>query len=378
MNGMVSILKKEIREILRDPYTLLVAILLPLVLLFLFGYALNLDLKDIPVAVVDLDNSPESRGYVDALINTRKFELKYRLNNPEEAGLLLDQGKAKLILLIPTGFAKDLSAGRTAEVQTLVDGTFPTSAKVVQGYLEGVTESYNARLLSKHFDAMGISSGEMLTPAVVAIPRVRYNPAFRSVNFIVPGLFGVILMAFPPMLSALAIVREKERGSIQQIFISPVRPLAFIVGKLIPYAVIAYCEMILILLAARYWFGVPIAGNVWLFALASVPYVFSTVAIGLLVSTLTRSQLAAMLMAIVLTMMPAFLFGGFMWPIFTMPKIFQSYSYLFPARYYTQIIRGVFLRGAGLDAWMDQLVMLAAYATVLVALSALLFKKKVG
>ncbi|MFQ5814610.1 MAG: ABC transporter permease, partial [Anaerolineae bacterium] len=375
MNDIIPILRKEFREIWRDPYTLGIAIFLPLVLLFLFAYALNLDVKNIALAVVDLDNSPESRAYIETFVNTDKFSLRYRPANPQEAGRLLDQGKAQVVLLIPSGFSRTLAGGGTAHVQTLADGTFPTTARVVQGYVDAINEVFTGRLLSEHFAALGMRGGGLLAPAVRVLPRVRYNEAMKSTNFIVPGLIGVILMAFPPLLSALAIVREKERGSIQQIFVSPLRPWAFIVGKLIPYGAIAFGELLLVLLATRYWFGVPLAGNVWLFVLATVPYVIGTVAIGLLVSTLTRSQLAAMLMAIVLTMMPAFLFSGFMFPIFTMPTVLQFYAYAFPARYYSEITHGVFLKGVGLEVWLGQLVILVIYTAALITLASLRFKK---
>ena len=375
MQGTIPILKKEFREIWRDPYTLGIAIFLPLILLFLFAYALNLDVEDVPLAVVDLDNSAESRAYVNALVNTDKFTLLAHPDSPEEAGRLLDQGKAQVALLIPAGFSRSLLGGETGEVQTLIDGTFPTSARVIKDYVNAANDAFTARLLADHFADLGLEGGG--PPAVTAVPRVRYNPGLKSANLIVPGLIGVILMAFPPLLSALAIVREKERGSIQQIFVSPVRPLAFIVGKLLPYVAIAYVELLLVLLAARTWFDVPLVGNVWLFLLASIPYVVSTVAIGLLVSTLTRSQLAAMLLAIVLTLMPSFLFSGFMFPIFTMPRLLQIYSYFFPARYYMDITMGTFLKGVGPEVWLPQLLILLIYTAALVTLASLRFQKKV-
>jgi ABC-2 type transport system permease protein len=213
---------------------------------------------------------------------------------------------------------------------------------------------------------------------VVAVPRIYFNPALKSLNFIAPGMISVILMAFPPLLSALAIVREKERGSIQQIFVSPLRPSAFIIGKLIPYGGIAYAELVLVLLVTRYWFGAPMAGSVWVYLLVAIPYVFSAVAIGLLVSTLTSSQLAAMLLAIVLTMMPSFLFSGFMIPIFTMPEVIQAYSYAFPARFFVDITSQIYLRGARFAAWWQPLSMLILYTVGMVAIAALRFRKKVG
>lgn len=378
MDSILPILKKELHEIWRDPYILGVAILLPLVLLFLFAYAFSLDVKDVPLAVVDLDQSAQSRSYANAFVNAGNFNLEYRPTSPDEAARLLDRGSVQAVLVIPGGFSQTLLQGGTAQVQTLLDGTFPTSALVIQGYVEAINNAFTEQLQQTHFAALGMNANPVLAPAVQAVTRVRYNPGLKSANFIVPGLIGVILMAFPPLLSALSIVREREHGSIQQIFVSPLKPWAFILGKLLPYGGIAYLELILILLATRYWFNVPLAGNLGLFLLASIPYVISTVAIGLLVSTMTRSQLTAMLLAIVLTMMPAFIFSGFMFPLYTMPGILQFYSYFFPARYFTEITHDVFLRGAGLQTWGSQLAILLISALGLIALASLRFKKKVS
>ncbi|HZD57817.1 MAG TPA: ABC transporter permease [Anaerolineales bacterium] len=378
MKSILPILEKELREIWRDPYTLGVAILLPLVLLFLFAYALNLDVKDTPLAVIDLDNSPKSRAYVNAILNSAKFELKYRPASPGEASRLLDHGRVRAVMIIPDGFSRTLLGGGRADVQTLIDGTFPTTALVVQGYIQAINASFSQNQISQQLESLGSAGGTSFAPTVTTLPRIRYNPEMESANSIVPGLIGVILMAFPPLLSALAIVREKERGSIQQIFVSPLKPWAFILGKLIPYGVIAYLELLLVLLATRYWFNVPVAGNIGLFLIASIPYVISTVAIGLLVSTLTKSQLTAMLLAIVLTMMPAFIFSGFMFPLNSMPEILQIYSYAFPARYFSEITTGVFLKGVGLQIWGPQLGILLFYTTILVILASLRFQKKVS
>lgn len=373
-----TIIKKEIREIWRDPYTLGIALVLPVILLFLFAYSLNLDVKNIPLAVFDQDNSRDSRAYVDAVINTGKFDLSYRPATPEDAERLLDKGAAQVVIMIPSGFRQTLLEGGSAEIQTLVDGTFPTSARVVIGHIEAINSVFTYRLLGEHFASLGLSASGLLEPAVMAVPTIRYNPSLKSANLIVPGLIGVLLMAFPPLLSALAIVREKERGSIQQIFISPVRPAAFIIGKLVPYVVIAYIELLMVFAAARYWFEAPLAGNVWLFILASVPYVISTVAIGLLVSTITRTQLTAMLLAVVITFMPSFLFSGFMFPLFTMPLALQIYSYLFPARYFIEITYDIFLKGVGMEVWGWQLGVLSLYTAGLVVLAASRFNKKAG
>ncbi len=205
-----------------------------------------------------------------------------------------------------------------------------------------------------------------------------YNPGLKSVNAIVPGLFGVILIALPPLLSALAIVREKERGSIQQVFVSPIRPLELIMGKLIPYAVIAFIEMIIVFAGGILWFGVPFRGSLLIFLVASVLYVLCTVGIGLLISTLTRSQATAGLLAIVLTIMPSMLFSGFIFPIHTMPTPMQAYANAFPARYFIDISRALALKGQGISSVAPAMGFMAAYAASLILLSALRFKKRIG
>jgi ABC-2 type transport system permease protein len=205
-----------------------------------------------------------------------------------------------------------------------------------------------------------------------------YNTGLKSINVIVPGLFGVILMALPPLLSALAIVREKESGSIQQVFVSPIRPIELIVGKLIPYAVIAFLEMLIVLAGGILWFGVPFRGSIPLFLVASILYVMCTVSIGLLISTLTRSQVTAGLLAIVLTIMPSMLFSGFIFPIHTMPTPMQIYANVFPTRYFIDISRALALKGQGLASVAPAMGFMAVYATALILFSALRFKKQIG
>lgn len=375
---MIPIVRKEFREIWRDPYTLGVAIILPLVLLFLFAYGFNLDVNSIPLAVVDQDHSSQSQAYVQALLDTGKFDLTFHLANEQEAQHLIDKGSAQVALIIPEGFEQDLVPGETAEVETLIDGTFPPSAQVARGYVEAANAAFTAHYAATLVNELGLNDRISLTPAVVVEPEVRYNPTLESINFVAPGLIAVILMAFPPMLSALAIVREKERGSIQQIFVSPVNAWAFILGKLIPYVVIAFGELLAVMAVVRYWFDVPLAGDAAVYILAAVPYIIGTVAIGLLVSTVTRSQLVAMLLTIVLTLMPSFLFSGFMFPLFSMPDVLQSYSYAFPARYFTEITYGTWLRGVGIEVWGQQFLTLVGYMAVIVSLAALRFQKKVS
>jgi ABC-2 type transport system permease protein len=374
-SGIWPVFRKEVRELQRDPYTLGIAVVFPLLLLFLFAYALNLDVKAIPVAVYDQDRTAQSRAYAQSFVNADIFVPSYRAADYDEAAWLLDTGRVQAVLVIPPGFARDLAAGRPAQAQTLVDGTFPTSAQVVRDFVMALNEAYTARVAGQYLQRQGSPT---LRVAVEPMLRVLFNPDLKSLNYIVPGLFTVILMVFPPLLSTLAIVREKEHGSIQQVFVSPLRPYQYILGKLLPYVLIAYLEMMLVLAAGLFWFRIPLAGDLGLFLLASLPYVFGTVAIGLLVSTLTRSQVAAMLLTIVLTLMPSFLFSGFLFPIFTLPRLMQYYSFLFPARYFNDITTGIFLKGIGLEHLGLNLMILTGYTLVMVIFAAGWFKKKIA
>jgi len=372
---MIAVAGKEAREILRDPVTLGIAILLPVIMMFLFAYAITLDVREIRLAVLDQDRTAESREYLSAFLRSGYFRLEAYARNSQELGRLLDRGEVRMALIIPPGFSKRLRQGLSSEVQTLLDGSFANTAIVASNYVAAIDEVQNARLQSRYF-------GQRFGPlevgrAIKAEPRVRYNPELLSANFIIPGLFAVILMAFPPMLSALAVVREKERGSIRLIFASPVAPWEFICGKMLPYAGIAFLEMLLILEVGRLWFGVEVLGSVPLLLLLSLLYVACTVGIGLLVSTLTQSQVVAVLLAIILTLMPSFLFSGFLFPIASMPELFQYYTYLFPARYFNEIARSIVLKGTGLYHLWFSAAWLLVYAAAVLTIATVRFGKKI-
>src|SRR5512138_717530 len=376
-NRAFSVLRKETREILRDPYTLIIALVLPLVMLFLFAYGVNTDVRDIQLAVMDFDQTATSRDYVQAIFSSGYFDSVGIVQNYEQAGELLDRDAADAVLVILPGFARDLSNAGQVQTQTLLDGSYTPSAQVAESYIEAINAAYNGRITSQYLANRTGQSLDEYVPLQVQ-SRVLYNPGLKSVNVIVPGLFGVILMALPPLLSALAIVREKESGSIQQVFVSPIRPIELIVGKLIPYAVIAFLEMLIVLASGILWFDVPFRGSIPLFLVASILYVMCTVGIGLLISTLTRSQVTAGLLAIVLTIMPSMLFSGFIFPIHTMPTPMQIYANTFPARYFIDISRALALKGQGFSSIAPTMGFLAIYATTLILISALRFKKRIG
>ena len=355
--------RKETLEIVRDPITVWIAVFMPLVILFLFGYALSFDVEEAPLVVVDHDRSAASRALADQFVNTSYFRLAASPQSEGEAEHLVMRGKARAVLVIPPDFGRRLRKGQDAPVEFLVDGTYASTAAIVSAYGRAIIYAF--------------PKGTLELPVQPQV-RVWYNPQLRSRDFIVPGLFAVILMAFPPLLTALAVAREKELGTIAQIYASPLGKFEFMVGKLLPYAVIAFAQLALVLAAGFLWFKVPMHGSFALLIALGALYVICTVSIGLLVSTLVKTQVAAMLVTLILTLMPAFLFSGFIYPVFTMPELFQGYSARVPAMYFVNISRGIVMRGAGLaDLWFNVAV-LVGYTAVVLGLSSLLFNKRVA
>lgn len=359
---VLAVATKEARELRRDPLTIFICILMPLVMLFLFGYAISLDVNEVSLGVLDRDQTPASRRLVDGFVQSGYFRLHRNFTSTHQVDAALQRGTVELVLVIPERFQEKLARQESPPVQLLLDGTYSMIAQVVAGYADTVVRGQAPP-----------------TPEAVKVEmRVWYNPSMRSVNYVVPGLFGVILMAFPPLLTALAVVREKETGAIQQIFASPLTSAEFVIGKLIPYGIVAFFQFALVLVVGFLWFQVPFHGNVLLLLLAGGIYVLCTVALGLLVSTLVQRQVTAMLLALILTMMPSTLFSGFLFPIFTMPYALQLYTNLFPARYFIEASRGIVLKNAGPGELWFNLVLLAAYTLIVFLIAASRFRKKVA
>jgi ABC-2 type transport system permease protein len=357
-----ALIGKEVHELVRDPITVALCVVMPLVMLFLFGYAVNLDVEDVAFGVFDEDHTPASRDLTDRFAATPYFALRREFRSMDAVDAALQRGDVRLALVIPRRFDERLLRRARAPVQVLVDGTYPATAALAMAYADAIVQAFPKPKAS----------------ALQAEVRVWYNPSLRSVNYIVPGLFAVILMAFPPLLTALAIVREKETGTIQQIFASPVTSPEFIVGKLLPYGLVAFLEMLTVVAVGYFWFGVPFRGSLPLLLGVSFIYVLTTVGIGLLVSTVTRTQLAAMLLALIVTLMPSFLFSGFLFPVFTMPLALQLYSRLFPATYFMEISRGIVLQGAGVESVWLPMGLLVAYTCIVFAFASLRLKQKVA
>jgi ABC-2 type transport system permease protein len=359
---VAAVIAKESKEIARDPITVWIALLMPLVMLFIFGYAISLDVEDVTLGILDQDQTRASRALAEDFGQSDAFRAAATFTRPGEVEAALQRGAVRIALVIPPGFQARLGRGEGAQVQLLVDGTHPATAGLIGAYAETIAFGF----------------GERASPAIQVETRVWYNPALRSVNFIVPGLFGVILMAFPPLLTALAITREKESGSIEQIFASPLTAGEFLLGKLVPYGLIAFVQIVMVMTVGFLWFAVPLRGSLPLLLGAGLIYVFTTVGIGLLVSTIARTQLAAMLLALIITLMPSLLFSGFLFPIFTMAYFAQLYARTLPAAYFVDLSRSVVLRGAGLPELWPSVALLLVYTLVVFALAVWRFRKKVA
>lgn len=363
LRRMRAFVRKEMLEILRDPVTVGVALLMPMVMLFLFGYALTFDVENASLTIVDHDKSAASRALTHQFVNSGYFRLESAPEREAAAEHAVMTGKARAFLYIPRDFERRLASGRSAPVGFVVDGTYASTAAILSAYGRAILYAF--------------PSGRLDLPAQPEV-RVWYNPQLRSRDFIIPGLFAVILMAFPPLLTALAVAREKELGTIAQIYASPLTRIEFIIGKLLPYALIASVEMAIVFAAAFLWFAIPMHGSMVLLILLGVVYVVCTVAVGLLVSIVVRTQLAAMLVSLIMTLMPSFLFSGLIYPVATMPGFFQAYSAKIPMMYFVNISRGIVMRGAGLrELWYD-VTILVGYTLVVLTAGVVLFRKRIG
>ena len=351
---------KEFIQIARDWRTLVVIIVLPVLMLILYGYAINFDLRHVALGVQDEDRSPASRRLVDAFDRGENFDVLATLESPAAATRALDAGAVRAVLVIPRGYAADLAAGRTAIVQVLVDGADSTSATTTIGYAGAIVREHSGATTIAALRRRGVPARDGFPPLEMRA-RFWYNPEQKSVNYIVPGLIAVILMMLSTLLTALTVVRERERGTIEQLIVSPLKAHELILGKLLPYAVIAFFDVLLVMGSGRVLFGVRIAGSIPLLLVLSVLYLVAALGIGLLISVVSPTQQTAMTAGILASQLPTLLLSGFIFPIRAMPEIVQWLTNLIPARHFLVIVRGIFLKGNNLSQLWPQALALARH-----------------
>ncbi len=371
MSRLSALIRKETRQMRRDPVLVRMIVLAPIMQLLLLGYAATNDVRNVPVALYDADRSADSRLVAELIRNNSYFELVAAPDDPRALERLLLAGKAQLGVYIPADFHRDRRRGETPMVGLYVDGTDANTAGVATAYLLGLLRRQGLRWqLQQAREAGGATEGPVLQPE----PRVWFNPELKSSNFMVPGVLGMILLAITVNTAALAIVREREGGTLEQLMVTPLRPRELIMGKLVPLVVISYVEMLLVLIVAVGWFRVPLQGSVPLLLGMSLVFLVSALGQGLLVSAFARTQHEAQLVAF-LVLMPSMLLSGFMFPIQNMPTVIQWFTYVIPFRYFVEIVRGVFLRGVGLEVLWPQAAALTGISLLLIGLGVLSFRK---
>ena len=373
---LLAIARKEARQLLRDPVYLGLAFVVPLMLLLLLGYQLSLDVKGLLVAVVDRDRSPWSRRYVDGFVHSEYFQLVGLLDSEAEAREWIRSGRARVVLDIPPDFGRRLSARERAVVGVTVDGSFPSRGQIAIGYVEAVGTLHNQQLLRDYLDERG--RGDRQVWPVQMEVSVWYNPTLESKNFVVPGMLVVIMMIFPPLLSALLIVRERESGTILNLFCSPAGRWDILAGKALPYVAVSFLDYLVIFAASVWLFRVRFVGSVWVLSAGALLYSICTIGIGLLISALTRSQLAAMLATFLVAVAPAFTFSGIFAPVASQDPVGQLVARLVPATYFMDVVRGSYLKGGGAELYAPSLVALGCYAAVVYAVAWLALRKRMG
>lgn len=372
---ITQMLIKEFIQILRDPRMRTVIFVMPLVQTLVFGYAVTTDVTHIPTAIFDLDNSRASRELAARFVGSGYFDVVAYVDREEKAWHLVDRGVVKAVLRMNKGFGEDLRAGRTAALQMIVDGTDSNTAGIVLNYAGQIAGRFSEKVLQTRFVR---ATGLPATPARVAMEtRAWFNENLESRNFYVPGVIVLIVTLVTLMLSSMAVVREKEIGTIEQIMVTPIRQAEFILGKTLPFALIGFADVVLVTAIAGYWFDVPIRGSLMLLLGATSFYLMSTLGIGLLISTISRTQQQAMMSAF-FYYFPAMLLSGFVFPIANMPEAVQWLTYLNPLRYFLVIIRGIFLKGVGPDILWPQMAALLMLGVATLWVATRRFQKTIG
>jgi ABC-2 type transport system permease protein len=361
---LVNILIKELLQLRRDPKILPILFIAPVIQLTLLGYAATTDIKRVELAVCDLDRTAASRRLVDRFTSSAYFRVTANVNSQEQFDPLLQSGRARVALTIPAGFEAERSAGRPGRVQLVADGADAMSGTIGLAYAATVLQDAS------------VAAGTV--PLVNLRPTVLYNPDLVSRNYMVPGILGLIIMIMTMMLTAMAVVRESELGTMEQLLVTPLTPGQLIVGKLIPYALVGLVEVFTVLPVVLFWFRVPLRGSFLTLLLLTLPYMLCTLGLGLFISTLAQTQQQAMMLSAFVFILPQMLLSGFAFPIQNMPAFFQALTYLVPLRYYLVILRGVFLKGVGLAVLWPQALALVVMGVAILGLARLRFRRRLG
>src|SRR5574340_391847 len=368
-----AVARKESVHIIRDWRSLAMGIAIPILLLILFGYALTLDVDEVPLVVWDQSGTQASRNFISRFEGSPYFALRCFVQAYAEVERAIDEGQALVALVIPVDFAMDVESGRVARVQVIVDGSDSNTATIILGYLETVARTYNQDLAIEQAARAG---GRTVTVPLDLRPRVWFNADMESKNYIIPGLIAVIMMVIAALLTSLTVAREWESGTMEQLISTPLKGSELILGKLLPYFAIGMLDVLLAVVMGQFLFRVPLRGNVaLLFAMAAI-FLAGALSLGMVISIVTRSQLLASQLAMVLTFLPSFLLSGFMYAISNMPKAIQVITYIIPARYFVSLLKGIYLKGVGLEILAIEAGLLAIFGALMVTMAHVKFKKR--
>lgn len=371
----MHLIRKEFYQFLRDRSMIAIVLLAPTIQLILLGYAAILDVRNIPLVVLDMDSGYHSRALVDRFVNSGYYSIVNYIQSVNEIDDYIDRGDASVALVIPKHFGNDLYAGYSAKLQVIIDGSETNIATTGMNYASMIVNRYSQNILLERIDRL--AHGTVISRVIPEI-RIWYNPSLESRNFMIPGIVGMLLMVITINLTSLSIVKEKEIGTFEQLAVTPIRSYHLLAGKTIPAMIIGMADVVLVLSIAYLHFGIPIKGSILLLLCLSLIFLLTTLGLGLFVSTISRTQQQAMMTSVFFVMLPMIFLSGFVFPISNMPVIFQNISYLLPLRYFFEIVRGIFLKGIGIvDLW-QQVCMLSIFGVAIFTLSAIRFRKNIG
>lgn len=374
MKIILQIIKKEFLQFSRDPKMFLMVLVAPVVQLILLGYAANLDVDIVHTALLDYDKTETSREFIQKFEGSGYFQFDYYVKSYDELQEKIDGAEVILGLVIPKDFERKIERRESAPVQAIFDGSDGNTASIAAGYVQGVAINYSKEIIAELLDRSGIKIQPVGT--ITAETRVWYNPELKTRVFMVPAIVGLLLMVITLILTSLAIVKEKEIGTLEQLIVTPIKPYQLLIGKLVPFAILGFLSVIIIITAMSLIFDIAVRGSITFLFFATFIYILSTLGLGLFVSTISKTQQQAMMLAIFVIMLPMVYLSGFAFPIENMPQAIQYVTYLIPLRYFMTIIRGVILKGIGFaDLWQELLV-LAFIGVSILALSAKRFKKR--
>lgn len=367
-----AVLIKEFKQVLRDPRMKTVIFISPLIQIVIFGYAANKDINYIPTAIYDQDNTKESRNLLHKFTYSGYFVPKYYIYDQNQQDKVIDKGLVNAVIRIDRGFGRNLNADKPANIQLILDGSDSNTAMIIMGYANTIASKYQYDLIRDEAQVKGLIPA---WPSVDLRERAWFNENLVSRNYYLPGVIASIVTIMSLLLTAMAIVREKEIGTMEQLIVSPLKPIELILGKLLPFGVIALIQFTLITCLGVFWFHIPLRGSLFLLTLATIIYLLTSLGAGLFISTIASTQQEAM-MSVFLFYMPTFLLSGFAYPIANMPEIIRWFTLINPMRYFLTIIRGIFLKGIGIEVLWDQLIPLLIFGVVIITLSTLRFRRK--